>query len=264
MNKTPVILCIDDDEKVLNSLKRLLRKENYKILTASSGQRGLEILEEEPVDLIIANYRMPGMDGIEFLKRAKMKYPDTIRIILSGYTEVNAITTAINEGNIYKFITKPWDDEELKLIIRRSLEQHQLQKQNRRLSEKIREQFEQLQELNRELELKIEERTKELMIKNQALMLSRDILENLPVAVLGVSEDHLIVFLNKKANQIFKGKVLLGQRIGEIFPEEVEDLVNETLRFKKSLKLEKLGYNGCYLQMESSPLDHRGVILVAY
>src|SRR6185369_3349926 len=105
------VLLVDDEENMISSLKRLLRREGYRILSAGGGSEGLEILANNRVDVIVSDQRMPQMTGVEFLRRVKTLYPDTVRIVLSGYTELQSITDAINEGAIYKFLTKPWDDE---------------------------------------------------------------------------------------------------------------------------------------------------------
>ena len=112
--KKRTLLIVDDEENVISSLRRLLRGAGYHIVTASSGPEGLARLAEHDVDVIISDQRMPGMTGVELLRRAKELYPDTVRIVLSGYTELTSITDAVNEGAIYKFLTKPWDDERLR------------------------------------------------------------------------------------------------------------------------------------------------------
>ena len=104
------VLFVDDEKSVLNSLKRLLRKEEYRILTASGGKDALKVMEKEFVSIVVSDHRMPEMSGIDFLARVKIDYPDVIRIILTGYTEVNAITESVNQGHIYKFFLKPWDE----------------------------------------------------------------------------------------------------------------------------------------------------------
>ncbi|MES2091380.1 MAG: EAL domain-containing protein, partial [Pseudomonadota bacterium] len=105
------LLLVDDEENIVASLRRLLRRDGYHIVVAYSGAEGLQRLAEQEVDVIVSDQRMPGMTGVEFLRRAKELYPGTMRIVLSGYTELQSITDAINEGSIYKFLTKPWDDE---------------------------------------------------------------------------------------------------------------------------------------------------------
>lgn len=109
-----VLLLVDDEANILRSLSRLLRRDGYTILTANGGREGLEILQQQPVQVIISDQRMPEMSGVEFLSRARELYPETIRIALSGYTDLNSVTEAVNKGAIYKFLTKPWEDDELR------------------------------------------------------------------------------------------------------------------------------------------------------
>ena len=127
------VLCVDDEKNILRSLNRLLRKEDYRLLTASSGEEGLKVLEENDVHMVISDQRMPKMSGTEFLAALKTKYPDVLRIILSGYTEVDSITESINKGHIYKFLSKPWNDHNLKLEIKQALEQYDLIQANKKL-----------------------------------------------------------------------------------------------------------------------------------
>lgn len=122
------LLLVDDEENILHSLKRLLRKEPYQVLSCSSAAEALELLALHQVQVIISDQRMPEMNGTEFLSRVKEMYPDTVRIVLSGYTDLRSVTEAINRGAIYKFMIKPWQDDELKREIaaafRRYREQH--------------------------------------------------------------------------------------------------------------------------------------------
>ena len=120
------VLCVDDEVNILNSLKRLLRKEDYTVLTATSGPEGLSLLEKQPVQVVISDQRMPEMTGTEFLKKVKERYPNTIRVILSGYAEAPALLGAINEGEVFRFLTKPWNDEELKPEIQQCFAQYDL------------------------------------------------------------------------------------------------------------------------------------------
>jgi diguanylate cyclase (GGDEF)-like protein/PAS domain S-box-containing protein len=112
------LLIVDDEENILAALRRLLRREGFRVLTANSGKEGLDLLAVNRVQVIISDQRMPGMSGTEFLAIAKELYPDTIRMILSGYADLTAVTDSVNQGEVYKFMTKPWDDSSLKAIIR--------------------------------------------------------------------------------------------------------------------------------------------------
>ena len=111
------ILFVDDELSILSTLKRLLRREPYDILTADSGQQGLDILAEKSVNIVISDMRMPHMSGAEFLQQVKQHYPQTKRIIMSGYADIEAVVDAVNKGGICHFISKPWDNDELKTII---------------------------------------------------------------------------------------------------------------------------------------------------
>lgn len=112
------LLLVDDEVGVLNALSRLLRREGYTILTTSSPVEALELLAKNTVQVVISDQRMPEMSGTEFLSRVRKLHPDTVRIVLTGYTDLESVTSAINRGAIYKFLTKPWDDDQLRELIR--------------------------------------------------------------------------------------------------------------------------------------------------
>jgi type II secretory ATPase GspE/PulE/Tfp pilus assembly ATPase PilB-like protein/DNA-binding response OmpR family regulator len=127
------ILLVDDEPNVLKALSRVFRDENYQVLTAPSGNDALAILAKEPVHLIISDYKMPGMTGAEFLRRVKETHPETIRIMLTGQAQTNAVMGAVNDGAVYKFILKPWDDDDLRITVALALEQHDLRRKNQLL-----------------------------------------------------------------------------------------------------------------------------------
>lgn len=156
MNKY-TILVVDDEKNILHSLCRIFRKEGYYILKTDDPRKGLEMLKEHKVNLILSDYRMPDMDGISFLQEAMNVQPQAIRIILSGYAESSVIISAINNGGIYKYLTKPWDDEMLKVEVKRALERYDLEDTNRKLLEDITIQNENLKKMNQLLEEKIDE-----------------------------------------------------------------------------------------------------------
>ena len=108
----------------MHSLKRLLHQEGYNILTASNGIEGLKKLDAEPVSLVISDQRMPQMSGVDFLRQVKEKSPETIRILLTGYADIKAAIGAINQGEVYRFITKPWNEEEVKYTIHQALDKY--------------------------------------------------------------------------------------------------------------------------------------------
>ena len=156
------LLLVDDEPSILSALRRLLRPHGYRILTAESGAAGLALLEQEEVALIISDMRMPEMDGAAFLKRVRERWPETMRILLTGYADVTSTVAAINEGEIYRYIAKPWDDKEIVNTIREALERQRLEAENRRLTALTQAQNDELKSLNASLEHKVAERTAEL------------------------------------------------------------------------------------------------------
>ena len=219
------ILCVDDEQNILNSVKRLLRKEGYRLLTATSGEEGLRLLEEHDVQLVITDQRMPEMSGTEFLALVKERYPDAIRIVLTGYTDVDAITESINRGHVYKFFLKPWNDQSLKLEIKQALEKYDLIQANNKLHEKVMEQNEELKTINENLEFCVHKRTMELQIQNQALELSQAVLEDLPIPIVGVSAEGMIVMINNqvRALRASNGGIEVGGDVGDCFSPDIKE-----------------------------------------
>lgn len=156
------VLCVDDEQNILASLKRLFRPQGYKVLTAEGGKEGLEVLAREAVDLIISDMRMPHMSGAEFLGQVAERWPQTVRILLTGYADLQSTVEAVNRGSIYRYVSKPWEDSDLRLAVRHGLERKFLEQERQRLLELTRQQNEELKELNANLEQKVAQRTEEL------------------------------------------------------------------------------------------------------
>lgn len=225
------ILIVDDELNVIRSLKRLFRKENYRIITAGSALEGLEIARSNSVDMIISDQRMPGVSGIEFLSKIRDEFPRIIRMILSGYTDIQTVTSAINEGNVYKFILKPWDDNNLLDAVREAFRLRGLQDENEVLNKEIRKKNEELTVINRTLESEVEKRTKKIIAQSEDLKLASDILNSLPVAVVCADIDRKIVFTNSFANILFsvKNESINGLFIQSIFNDDVVDVFSATI-----------------------------------
>ncbi len=137
---TFTLLFVDDEVNVLNALRRIFMEENYRILTASSGAEALKIMEDTRVHLVVSDHRMPGISGAELLREIKERWPQTIRIMLTGNADIQAVMGAVNEGAVYKFITKPWNDDDLRLTVSLALQQYSLIQENRKLKEMAKEQ----------------------------------------------------------------------------------------------------------------------------
>ena len=148
------ILYIDDEENNLVSFKSTFRRD-YHIHVASSGKAGLEIMQKHNIQLVITDQRMPDMTGIEFLEKIVPLYPDCMRMIMTGFSDMDAIIQAINKGNIYRYVSKPWNREDLKITIESALEVYNLKSQNKHL-------IEDLKEANQNLERKVMERTRQI------------------------------------------------------------------------------------------------------
>ncbi len=111
------ILIVDDEENVLSALRRSLWQEHYSVCCATNGEDALKILARKPHHLIIADFAMPGMNGVELLRRVKAQHPEVVRIMLTGHAEINIVTAAVGEGEVYRFMLKPWDDDDLRAVI---------------------------------------------------------------------------------------------------------------------------------------------------
>jgi len=125
------LLLVDDELGIVKALARVFRQENYEVVTAASGSEGLERLAEGGFQLVISDFMMPGMDGAQFLREVKQRWPETIRIMLTGHANTDAVMGAINDGAVYKFILKPWNDDDLRVTVALALEQFDLMARNR-------------------------------------------------------------------------------------------------------------------------------------
>ncbi|WGK89539.1 HD domain-containing phosphohydrolase [Pseudomonas migulae] len=158
----PKVLLVDDEESILNSLRRLLRGQPYDVLLATSGAQALEIMAQQAIDLVMSDARMPNMDGATLLALIHQRYPDTVRIMLTGYADPSAIIKAINDGQIHRYISKPWHDEEMLLVLRQSLAYQHSERERLRLVQETWDQNQELKLLNITLDKRVASRTAEL------------------------------------------------------------------------------------------------------
>lgn len=139
------IVLVDDEANILKSLTRALSKQQWKVSTFTSPTEALEQLSENTIDMVISDYRMPEMDGVEFLSLFRQKHPEAVRIILSGQADVDSVMAAINRAEVYRFITKPWDNYELLITLEKALEFNQLRLENEALANTVRKQSVQIE-----------------------------------------------------------------------------------------------------------------------
>lgn len=156
------LLFVDDEPAILSALRRLFRPLGYRILLAESGDAALEVLAREPVDLVLSDMRMPGMNGAQLQQIVCQRWPDVARLLLTGYADISSTIAAINQGEIQRYIAKPWDDQELLLAVREGLERARLRQENRRLLALT-------QAHNEQLERRVAARTSELSQVNAML-----------------------------------------------------------------------------------------------
>ena len=163
------LLIVDDEPQIINSLRFLLEK-HFSIHSAGSAEEGYRLLDEVPIQVVLTDYMMPGITGVEFLEKVGEKHPDIIRIIITGIADVKMIISAINKGQIFRYISKPWNNMELKTIVREAFERFELQDQNRRLVSDLKAALGELESLNQDLEKRVQERTQQLENANASLV----------------------------------------------------------------------------------------------
>ncbi len=140
---------MDDEPNVLSALQRVFIDEPYEVHTAGSAEEGLEILGSDCFKVVISDERMPGMGGAEFLAIVKERHPDIARILLTGYASLEATMKAVNDGEIYRFFTKPWDEYQLKLAVSSAIDKYDLEVENRRLLKTVKRQATELRSLEK-------------------------------------------------------------------------------------------------------------------
>ena len=169
MQNTQTVLFVDDEVNILKALQRLMRSEPVNVVCSSRGTEALELLEKTGAQVVVSDQRMPEMSGVDFLSQVRERRPDVVRMMLTGYTEMEIAVEAINRGEIYRLITKPWNDDELRATIRQAFDHADLKGEIRRLNQVTREQNFKLQDMNHNLESKVRERTKQLADKHTEL-----------------------------------------------------------------------------------------------
>src|SRR6266542_1567512 len=153
------LLVVDDDDNVRRALKRVLRRMRCRVVDAPDAQAALAVMEREPVQVVISDFRMPGMSGVEFLRVVKERWPRIQRVLLTGQADSSAIEEAVNRSEIFRFIWKPWDDGHLLITIQSAVDQFWISAENERLQALVSERNAELERLNRDLDGKLAART---------------------------------------------------------------------------------------------------------
>lgn len=237
------ILFVDDEEAILRSLKRLFRRSGYEILTVVGGEAALEFLKkyEGPLSMIVSDQRMPGLGGAEFLAEARKIFPDAIRFLLTGYADMDAVIDSINKGQIHRYLTKPWNDDDLILQVRQGLEHYNLASENKRLFSITQAQNRKLFEFAQNLERKVKERTLEIaeaQKKSEHLNTELELTLYNTVRAFAALNDLYMPFLKGHGKRVGGIARKIGEKFG--FPEsEINQLEMASLLHD----IGKSGYN---------------------
>jgi diguanylate cyclase (GGDEF)-like protein len=201
-SRSRTLLLVDDEENIVTALKRLFRRDGYKILTAHSGPEALALLASQEVDVIISDQRMPGMTGVDFLRQARTLWPDTVRMTLSGFTDLQSIIDAVNEGAVFKFLTKPWDDNLLREHVAQAFAQKELVDENRRLSREVAGANADMASLNLKLEHMLDRQREQADLLEASAGGVRDMVDTLPAAVFALDPEGLLAYMNPAAVEL--------------------------------------------------------------
>lgn len=229
------ILVVDDEVEIIKSLRRQFMRQ-YNVNVATNAEEALEILKEKSVKVIISDQRMPGMNGSEFLAEVEKNYPDSIRMLLTGYADINAVIQAVNEGHIFRYVTKPWNPMDLDNIVGEAFERYEMIEKNRDLLKK-------LQKANATLEERVQQRTEELEKANEKLsqMATHDYLTGLANRALFQEQLELCLASakrNKKIIAVFfidlddfkKINDSYGHVVGDQLLQQVSSRIKKTIR----------------------------------
>jgi response regulator RpfG family c-di-GMP phosphodiesterase len=171
----PKVLFVDDEAPVLKAISRFSRRNNWHVFLATSGAEGLELLSSNPdIDVVVSDMRMPGMSGSEFLLKVRNNYPDCVRILLTGYSDIQALESAINDAKIYNYLTKPWDENLLHEVVEGALRFRRSEQERQRLQQLTQKQNRQLGKLALSLDKQVKERTIEIQQALSLLQLTHD------------------------------------------------------------------------------------------
>jgi len=263
------VLFVDDDRAVLKSLARLFHRDGLEVMTAENSAEALELLGRYPVQLVVSDQRMPGASGVEFLSQVKERYPEVVRVLLTGYADMDAAAGAINRGQVFRFLQKPWDDGDLRDTVSQALAYHDLLVENQRLMELTSRQNLELRELNLNLEAKVRERTRELEDSvaryreaNTRLQQTQEqLIQSQKMASLGLLAAGVAHELNNPLSAVLAYTQLLLQELPSGLPAhaDLHEIEEAAFRCKKIVEDLRL-FSRQSRSGESQPLDLNEVI----
>jgi len=207
------LLVVDDEPDVVQSVQDLLRFD-FRVLGTTRVAEGLRIMAEEPVQIVMTDQRMPGMSGVEFLKNLKDVYPDTVRLLFTAYADIDTVTDAINEGNVYRYIAKPWDPQELRAILRQASEHHDLQVERKRLMREVQDKNRQLEAVNEELRRASDLKTSFIRVASHEFRTPLTVI--LGLAELACRSDEATPVLKSWLEQVRQSGMRLNHRVDQM------------------------------------------------
>jgi len=252
MNKK--ILIVDDEADIRNVLLRQFRKEPIDLLFASSGKDALSILDANIVHLVMTDHKMHGMNGLDLLRQVKRKWPDVIRLLISGNIETELLINAINKGEVYRFITKPWDAEELKSYVFEGLHHYDVLEENNKMMKKILNSVTGSTEKNGE--------------RTTSIRLSDSILEELPFGIIIVDDGGSIIKMNRWAARLTSvDKYDQAISLESIFYSEIVSFINNGFSRNDGQDAEKFKLNGMSINIRLRSLrkdidSERGLVII--
>ncbi|MDD5056973.1 MAG: EAL domain-containing protein [Sideroxydans sp.] len=223
------VLLVEDGGNSQDALAQLLRRDGCHVLRTGSAQDALGMLASHRVGVIVTDQHLPEMSGMELLRRAKQLYPDSMRLVLSGHTDLQAVADAINEGAVYKFLSKSWDHEQLRGQIREAMQSYELKQAHDSLLAQLAATNKELTLAKQLLERKVDQTLLDSLNSLVSLKASQEVLEYLPTGVIGIDIDGKIIVANNKAEEIL-GATLLGHVAAECLPATLNDLAQQAVR----------------------------------
>ena len=262
--KETAILILDDEQNILNSLKRVFMDEPIELFLTTSHEEALRTLEKEKIKVVMSDHRMPAITGVEFLKRVKDLNPDIIRILFTGYADVQAAEDAINKGEVYRFINKPWNDEDLKATLWEAVKHFDLAEENRRLYKLTQKQNEELKVVNERLEAMYEKQSRftstvshelrtplasikgaiDIIVSGKAGQANENQLNFLGIAKRNVDRLNRLVSEILDLTKLESGTVTLNKTVGNI-----NDIIHDAVKIQGVVTEER----GLYLKTELDP-----------
>ncbi|WP_196160367.1 response regulator [Reinekea sp. G2M2-21] len=240
------IMIVDDEANVAKSVKRLLEANDFDVVVAEDGKSALQMLRNETeVSVVVSDQRMPKMTGSELFSQLSVERPDIKRILLTGYTDLDSIRDAVNKGNIFRFLLKPWDDDELLACVEEGEHVFMVQQENKRLRKE-------LELSNTNLEYAVEQKTRVLNMNIRSLERYEKIVENLPVGVICVSDDGMVVLANQHfCHEFGFENAVEGMSFKRVLPSDFHPLIENY----KAGAVNKICHENRWLTVTSKSLE---------